>query len=36
MSKRVADLLIETLQSAGVKNCYGIPGDTVNRMRTGE
>src|ERR1700752_1700945 len=32
MSKRVADVLIETLQSAGVKRCYGIIGDTVNRI----
>ena len=32
MSKRVAELLVETLQSAGVKNCYGIVGDTVNRI----
>src|ERR1700752_4196364 len=32
MSKRVADVLIETLQSAGVKRCYGIVGDTLNRI----
>src|SRR5258708_2217773 len=32
MSKRVADVLIETLQAAGVKNCYGIVGDTMNRI----
>jgi pyruvate dehydrogenase (quinone) len=32
MSKRVADLLIETLQAAGVKRCYGIVGDTLNRI----
>jgi pyruvate dehydrogenase (quinone) len=32
MSKRVADLLVETLQAAGVKNCYGIVGDTINRI----
>src|ERR1700757_1156155 len=32
MSKRVADVLIETLQAAGVKRCYGIIGDTVNRI----
>src|SRR5580693_2897129 len=30
MTKRVADVLIETLQAAGVKNCYGIVGDTLN------
>jgi hypothetical protein len=27
MSKRVADLLVETLQAAGVKTCSGIVGD---------
>jgi pyruvate dehydrogenase (quinone) len=32
MSKRVADLLVETLQTAGVKTCYGIVGDTMNRI----
>ncbi len=32
MSKRVADVLVETLQAAGVKTCYGIVGDTLNRM----
>jgi len=32
MSKRVADVLVETLQAAGVKRCYGIVGDTLNRI----
>ncbi|HZB91928.1 MAG TPA: thiamine pyrophosphate-dependent enzyme [Stellaceae bacterium] len=32
MSKRVADLVVETLQAAGVKTCYGIVGDTMNRI----
>src|SRR6201987_1653350 len=32
MSKRVADLLVETLDAAGVKTCYGIGGDTLNRI----
>ncbi len=32
MSKRVADLLVDTLQAAGVKSCYGIVGDTLNRI----
>src|SRR5580700_1471439 len=32
MGKRVADLLIETLQAAGVRTCYGIVGDTLNRI----
>jgi pyruvate dehydrogenase (quinone) len=32
MGKRVADVLVETLQAAGVKRCYGIVGDTLNRI----
>src|SRR3954463_8039510 len=32
MSKRVADLIVETLQAAGVTNCYGIVGDTLNQI----
>ncbi|ACK51123.1 thiamine pyrophosphate protein central region [Methylocella silvestris BL2] len=32
MSKKVADVLVETLVSAGVKNCYGIVGDTMNQI----
>src|SRR5450432_4763255 len=32
MGKRVADLLVETLQTAGVERCYGIVGDTLNRI----
>src|SRR3982074_492857 len=32
MSKRVADLLVDTLQAAGVRSCYGIVGDTLNRI----
>jgi pyruvate dehydrogenase (quinone) len=32
MSKRVADLVVDTLQAAGVKRCYGIVGDTLNRI----
>jgi len=32
MSKRVADLLVETLHAAGVKTCYGIVGDTMNQI----
>jgi pyruvate dehydrogenase (quinone) len=32
MSKRVADVVIETLEAAGVKTCYGIVGDTLNRI----
>jgi pyruvate dehydrogenase (quinone) len=32
MSKRVAEVIVETLQAAGVKRCYGVIGDTVNRI----
>ena len=32
MSKIVADVLIEVLESAGVKRCYGIVGDTMNHF----
>src|SRR3954453_9082791 len=32
MSKRVADLVVDTLQAAGVRRCYGIVGDTLNRI----
>lgn len=32
MSKRVADIVVETLQKAGVKHCYGIVGDTLNHV----
>lgn len=28
--KRVADIIVECLQNAGVKRCYGIVGDTMN------
>ncbi len=32
MSKEVADVIVQTLQAAGVKHCYGIVGDTLNRV----
>jgi pyruvate dehydrogenase (quinone) len=32
MGKRVANVLVETLQAADVKTCYGIVGDTLNRI----
>ena len=32
MRKRVADVLVETMCAAGVKTCYGIVGDTMNRI----
>jgi pyruvate dehydrogenase (quinone) len=28
--KTVAEIVVETLQSAGVKHCWGVPGDTLN------
>src|ERR1700742_28805 len=34
MSKKVAQVVVETLQSAGVKHCYGIVGDTLNTIAT--
>src|SRR6201991_4209639 len=30
MGKLVADIIVETLQSAGVRHCYGVVGDTLN------
>ena len=30
MSKKVAQVIVETLQAAGVRNCYGVVGDTLN------
>src|ERR1700729_150602 len=35
MSKKVAQVIVEVLQSAGVKHCYGIVGDTLNTFATG-
>src|SRR5580700_8722644 len=32
MRKLVAEIIIETLVSAGVKHCYGVVGDTLNRV----
>src|SRR5580698_2411819 len=34
MSKNVAQVIVETLQAAGVKHCYGIVGDTLNMFAT--
>ena len=34
MSKKVAQVIVDTLQLAGVKNCYGIVGDTLNTFAT--
>src|ERR1700728_1952667 len=30
MGVKVADIIVETLQGAGVKHCYGVVGDTLN------
>src|SRR3984957_9080050 len=30
MSKKVGEVIVEVLQDAGVKHCYGIVGDTLN------
>jgi pyruvate dehydrogenase (quinone) len=30
MSKKVAEIIVETLESAGVRHCYGVVGDTLN------
>jgi len=30
--KRVAEIVVETLQAAGVRRCYGIVGDTLNHV----
>ncbi len=32
MSKPVAEVIVETLVDAGVRHCYGIVGDTLNRI----
>ena len=32
VSKSVAKILVDTLQGAGVKRCYGIVGDTLNHI----
>ena len=34
MSKKVAEVIVEVLESAGVKHCYGIVGDTLNTFAT--
>ncbi len=30
MSHTVAEVIVETLRAAGVKHCWGVPGDTLN------
>jgi pyruvate dehydrogenase (quinone) len=34
MSKKVGQIIIDTLVAAGVKHCYGIVGDTLNTVAT--
>src|SRR5579875_1662172 len=29
---KVAEIIVETLQKAGVKRCYGVVGDTLNHI----
>jgi thiamine pyrophosphate-dependent acetolactate synthase large subunit-like protein len=36
MGMTVADLLVDTLQAAGVKTCYGIVGDTARAALHGK
>jgi pyruvate dehydrogenase (quinone) len=30
MVKNVAEVIVETLEAAGVEHCWGVPGDTLN------
>ena len=32
MSTKVAEAIVDVLQAAGVRRCYGIVGDTLNRL----
>jgi len=32
MTKKVSDIMVEVLEQAGVKHCYGIVGDTLNHF----
>jgi pyruvate dehydrogenase (quinone) len=32
MTRLVADIIVDVLRDAGVKRCYGIPGDTLNHI----
>ena len=34
MSKKVAEVIVDVLREAGVRNCYGIVGDTLNTFAT--
>jgi pyruvate dehydrogenase (quinone) len=35
MGKKVPQVIVDALVSAGVKNCYGIVGDTLNTFAAG-
>ncbi len=30
--RKIADVIVETLEAAGVRRCWGIPGDTLNHV----
>jgi pyruvate dehydrogenase (quinone) len=30
MTKNVVEVIVETLEAAGVRHCWGVPGDTLN------
>src|ERR1700746_1756733 len=32
MRRKVADIIVDTLQNAGVRHCYGVVGDTLNQI----
>lgn len=32
MKRNVAELIVDTLYEAGVRRCYGVPGDTLNHI----
>lgn len=32
MSRTIAQVIVETLEQAGVRRCYGVPGDTLNHV----
>src|SRR5580700_6832008 len=34
MSKKVGEVIVDTLVAAGVKHCYGVVGDTLNTIAT--
>ncbi|MCJ2182995.1 thiamine pyrophosphate-binding protein [Novosphingobium sp. 1949] len=32
LARTTADVIVETLEQAGVRRCYGVPGDTLNHV----